>query len=87
MPIAYPKLPKARPKCSLNSEMMLDIIITPDPVVIVDNESTDPGSSVDTAPGTSGTNTIITPAKAMSSSCPQDCTSWKATWDSYSHGL
>ena len=72
---------------SLNFDIMLDIIIMPDPVVIVGNESTDPGPSVNTTPGTSGTNTIITPTKAISysSSCPRDRTARKANWDS--HGL
>jgi len=55
--------------CSLNADMMLDIIIPPDPVVIIDNESTDPGHSADTTPGTNGTNIVI-PTKARSSSRP-----------------
>jgi len=49
--------------------MMLDIIITTDPVIIVDSESTDPDPIADTIPGTT---------KAVSSSCPRDHTSWKA---------
>ena len=43
---------------------MLAIIITPTPVVVVDNESTNPDPSADTTPDNSGTNTTITPTKA-----------------------
>ena len=45
--------------------MMFDIIITQDPIIIVDNESTDPGPMVDSTPDTRGTNTIVMPTKAM----------------------
>ena len=48
---------------------MLDIIITPDPVVIIGNESSDPGHSADTTPDTRGTNIIIR-TKTTSSSRP-----------------
>jgi len=55
--------------------MMLDIIITPDPVVITDNESTDPGHN--------GTNIII-PTKATSSSRPWSGKQLHRAWFCYS---
>jgi hypothetical protein len=63
--------------------MMLDIIITPDPVVIIGNESSDPGDSADTTPDTRGTNIIIR-TKTTSSSRPWSGKQLHRAWFCYS---